>query len=286
MAASTCTIYLVFLTLRIAAVDVTASVRSALLSEGEVAALDSEAWPTGIVFDLDSLVKAIPDAAKRSRESRFPDAHLQAKRALGGPAHLLRLAFDGASPNAPEGETALPREHSPRQQGLQAWLFSRCERLPATGLRQECVKRVAAAAAELERSGTMERHAVGVTSAVGKLQAEAVVALGLGKRSSYLPDGELSASEDVHIPSFELGTLVLLYSLQNANVLLFDPWCLQVARATTAANDDAELQRLIKKPEVAAAMERIAANPSAINEYSNSPDVMDVLQRLNAKLAG
>ena len=239
--------------------DAAALLRSAMLSEVEANLLDADA-PKGVVLNLDTLVRGIPDASRRSLEKRFPDAYVVAKRALGGPASLLRIAFDGAFPNAPEGET-VQREHSAPQQALQKWLFSRCDRLPATGLRQECVKRLAAAAAALEREDLRQvtvDTAARRTTGIGRLQAEAVVALGLGKRSTYLEtyqDGELSATEDL-------------------------------AQAKAAADEDDDLRRLLGKPEVAAAMERIAADPSEIKRYAQSVDVMEALQRLNAKLKG
>jgi len=235
-----------------------------MYSEAEVGGLtdldgEGSLWPTSIIFNLDALVRDFPDASRTSRANRFPDAHIDGRRrALGKPTDLLRLAFDGALPNAPEGETSVPREHSRPQQTLQSWLFARCDRLGnAGGLRQECVKRLAAAAAAMEQVKLQQavKSSSRVVVEASKLQVEAVVALGLGKRSVYLPDSELSAADDV-------------------------------SQATAAANDDEALQRLLAKPEVAAAMEAIASDPSLINQFSKSPDVMDALQRLNAKLQG
>ena len=89
-----------------------------------------------------------------------------------------------------------------------------------------------------------------------------MVALGLGRRSSYMASGAGGA-----VGSSE--------GREEREA---------VGRASAAAKADPELQRLLRKPEVAAALERIASDPSAITEFAGSPDVSAALQRLQDKL--
>ena len=154
-------------------------------------------------------------------------------RTVGRPSDLLRVAFDGSE----QGE-----DETPQQQQLQVWLFSRCKRLPGN-LRQECSKRLAKTAAAIQHG-----------AAAGTLLAEAVVAAGLAKRTTYMPDGGLSPAEDL-------------------------------AQAKQAAQADETLQLLLQQPVVAAAMQEIAKDPQAIERYSQQPQVMEAIQRLNSKLS-
>lgn len=59
-----------------------------------------------------------------------------------------------------------------------------------------------------------------------------------------------------------------------------------VAQASAAAKADPELQRVLSLPKVQAAMERIASNPQAINDYKDDPLVLSALERLNGLLIG
>ena len=146
------------------------------------------------------------------------------------------------------------RVHSKPQQELQAWIFERCARLPssgsATGLRRECTKRLATFAAALQSESVV---------APAHLRAEAVVATGLSRRATYMASGggpaESEAASDVQ-------------------------------QATAAAKADPELQQLLQQPGVAAALEAIAADPRAIEQYANRPDVKAALDKLNGLLTG
>ena len=60
-------------------------------------------------------------------------------KVLGEPSLLVDLAF-----SHPDGFEAT---HTKSQQEAQRWLFDRCRRLPSK-LRQECVQRLASAAAQ------------------------------------------------------------------------------------------------------------------------------------------
>lgn len=227
--------------------DVASTLRSALLSESEAQALDVGS----IAFDLDLVAKAWPSASRESREARTPQRY-------GGPRELLVLAFDGAYPSKPD--SGLPQEHTKQQQQAMVWLFGQCARLP-TSLRLECKKRLAAFGASLEHAAATAPPSTpprdtAAWAEVSKLQAEAVVAAGLGKRSAFvIPEDEVSAMDDVR-------------------------------QAAAKAKGDASLQTLLAKPEVKAAMERIAADPSAVREYANSPDVTRALEALNGMLQG
>ncbi|KAL3897777.1 MAG: hypothetical protein SGPRY_012976, partial [Prymnesium sp.] len=79
-------------------------------------------------------------------------------------------------------------EHSPEQQAFQLWLFSRCDRLP-NDLRVQCVRRTAGFAAALQQ-GASEAE-------LRELRVETAAALALYKRSTYMPESELSPEEDV-----------------------------------------------------------------------------------------
>lgn len=208
--------------------DVASTLRAALMVESE------DAVP--LSFDLGKLHKQFPDPSHRSIAERIGSR---------GPAVLLDLAFTGAQSSTP---------HTKEQQALQTWLFSRCLRLPtsgsAEGLREQCKKKLATAAVALEQGSS---NAV----EVAKIRSEAVVAAGLGLRSTYMTDldSEIEAAADVK-------------------------------QASTAAHSDSDLQRLMRLPHVKAAMERIAADPSSIRELEQDPDVHQVLQKLNGFLKG
>jgi hypothetical protein len=93
--------------------------------------------------------------------------------------------------------------------------------------------------------------------ATDQMRDETVVILGLERRATYMADGGepvQSAAEDVH-------------------------------QASVAAKQDPELQALLRRPDVALAMEKIAADPSAINSFADQPEVMDALRRLNSLLS-
>ena len=143
--------------------------------------------------------------------------------------------------------------HSKQQQALQEWLFGRCARLPISGgdkgLRQECTKRVATFAAVLQRDGF----------APSSLREEAAVALGLNRKATYMASGSANTAME---------------ATQD------------VSQASAAAKADPELTALLKAPDIAAALERIAADPSAIRQYAGNARVQEALQKLNSLLKG
>lgn len=47
---------------------------------------------------------------------------------------------------------------------------------------------------------------------------------------------------------------------------------------------DDTLQQLLRMPSVAEAMKDIVADPRAIEKYSDSPEVMEAIERLNSML--
>lgn len=188
-----------------------------------------------VSFDLAKIHRAFPDAVGSSLAERTAQK-------TGSPGALLDIAFFGAKDG----------EHSRAQQALQEWLFGRCRRLPESGstngLRRECTKRVASFAAAIQRHGP--------ASTPDTLRHEAVIALGIDRRSAFT---ESTASES--------------------------DAAADVQQASQAARADSELQELLRRPGVQSAMERIAANPSAIADEQD-PDVLEALNRLNALLKG
>jgi len=164
-----------------------------------------------------------------------------------GPGVVLDIAFGGASHDT--------GAHTKQQQALQQWLFERCNRLPssgsAEGLRSECKKKIATFVVALEQ---YEQN--GAAAVPSKIRSEAVVALGLGSRSTYIGAyySETEAAEDVQ-------------------------------QATQTVKSDGGLQAMMKRPNVAAALERIAADPSAIRNIKD-PEVLEVLEKLNGLLKG
>ena len=189
---------------------------------------------------------ALRDAMSHESGELIFDSHKLAK-AFGKPLEASQV-----SPSALLDLAFSGSEHSRPQRQLQEWLMQRCARLPQSGseggLRRECTKRVAAFAAALQQAGT----------APGSLRAEAAVALGLGRSATYMADSGRANEEAAA----------------------------DVKQAVNAAKADPELQALLKIPEVAEALERIAANPRAVDEYENSPMVKQALDKLNALLSG
>lgn len=224
-----------------------AALRGALLSDAEAAAHGE----TGeVVFDLAKVSRAFPDRG-RSATERLGGY----EASVCGPGEVLDLAFGGSSD-----------EHSPRQQLLQQWLFGRCSRLPQSGseagMRQECVKRLATYAGVLQ--GAPHRGTARLDGELAELKklavlrTEAVAVLGLARRSSYLQ---------------RLGPGVRTEAQE-------------LAEAMQAGRADPVLRELLKRPEVARAMEQIAADPSAAawHQAQGTPDVLEALSRLNALL--
>ena len=107
-------------------------------------------------------------------------------KVLGEPSLLVDLAF-----SHPDGFEAT---HTKTQQGAQRWLFDRCRRLPSK-LRQECVQRLASAAAqEAEElaSATAAAGSDGALQALLKLpevaDAMAAIANDPNSLASYSPE--------------------------------------------------------------------------------------------------
>ena len=218
---------------------------AALLLEAEVgrmvrgALLDAQSDDVPLDFDHSKLVNLFPDAKRTKLAERLaPNAK--------GPGVLLDIAF--AHP-AEQGEEAV---HSSQQEALQIWLFGLCNRLPmagsGVGMRRECTQTLATYASAVKMHG-----AARIPS---KLRAEAVVALGLGRKATYYFD-EQDLTEEKN----------------------------DLQQAKSAAIADGELQSLMRRPNVKAALERIAANPSAMASEKD-PDVLDALQKLNGLLKG
>ncbi len=236
------------------AADVTRMLREAMLTEAEVKAIPDIGNDRGILFQIESLGRTIPEEPDLKRPVHERVSGTQTlKRAdgslVGAPGALLDLAFGCADTD--------DVQHSPVQQDVQVWLFSLCKRLPESGsvvgLRRECSKRVAAYAAIVQRQGIGAVE----TGALNQARFDAVVALGLGRRSNYLPPQD---------PSYESES-------QEA-----------VAKAATLAKKDKTMARLLKKREVVEAMEHIAADPEAIARYRGNQDVMEALARLSQSL--
>ena len=155
-------------------------------------------------------------------------------KVLGEPSLLVDLAF-----SHPDGFEAT---HTKSQQEAQRWLFDRCRRLPSK-LRQECVQRLASAAAQ-SHSNALNRMA----------RIDIVTTLALNKRQTYLVEVAVPAAQEAE----ELGS------------------------ATASAGSDGALQALLKLPEVADAMAAIANDPNNLASYSpEDPRHAKIFEALN-----
>ena len=178
-----------------------------------------------------------PRAAGRSLRDRLGSSHGLMDhhgKVLGEPSLLVDLAF-----SHPDGFEAT---HTKSQQEAQRWLFDRCRRLPSK-LRQECVQRLASAAAQ-SHSGTLNRMA----------RLDIVSTLALNKRQTYLVEVAVPAAQEAE----------------------------ELASATAAAGADGALQALLKRPEVADAMAAIANDPEALARYDpHDPKHEKIFEALN-----
>ena len=179
--------------------EMSEALRRALLSESETA--ETGVLPPNLLLDFSLLHREIVDSTGRTLRDRLGSSHGLMEhhgKTLGEPSLLVDLAF-----SHPDGFEAT---HSKTQQEAQRWLFDRCRRLPSK-LRQECVQRLASAAAQ-SHSNALNRMA----------RIDIVTTLALNKRQTYLVEVAVPAAQEAE----------------------------ELASATASAGSDGALQALLK----------------------------------------